>query len=423
MLSNLKNNSIMRCFNIFKIAVALSLVTSIFSSCQDEIVLIDDLKGQSSSGMQSFAEPTIIGVYEYSDFMNNEEPTPSVEVQMGEDLVISGENLQGVTSLTFHGLTIDAADFYAEWSKIIFRVPRKLPAKDAANNVEFETKFGKANYTVDVVIPDIVISNVTNEFALPGSRTYINGDYLTLCEFDSGVSKIYIEKEATNGESAYKEPVEITLVSEESVTVVVPDDAPNNAYFTFEINGEMLTQKVHYRPIDKLLFDGTNPENTCNWTEYAYTDGTQEGDLENLISEPVGDNTELVKYIRVFGNIPQYKFLYTINYDIDFELEDGKTSSDYCLAYEINTKVGSPIQTGNTYKLMVNNTAVNMWEDYSKVEIDTNGEWVTQRVSFTEVAKYLKGGEELERFDIKNMAAMTDADHAFANFRIEPIIN
>ncbi len=408
----------MKLNNIFKSLLALSMVAMVATSCQDEIVNIDELHGQNDAHKESTAEPVILGVYDYKAFMASDTPSPCIEAQMGQDLVIKGENLQGLTSISLKGVEIDPADYYAEWDQVVLRIPYKLPNKEAANVLMCENKFGSTESSLELLIPDIVLSNVTNAFCMPGERTYINGKFLSLCEFENGVSKIYIENEA----AGYKKEVEITLVTDDSATITIPSDAPDNSLFVFEINGETLTQKFHYRPTDCLLFDGTNPENTCNWTDFAYTDGTADGDIENLIPYAVGENTELVKYIRVFGDIPKYKFLYSINYDIDFELEEGKTTADYAVEFEINTAKGHPIPVGNTYKFMVNNKPVNMWENYSKVEIDTNGEWVTQRISFVEVAKLLKGGVEIERFDIKNMLALSDADHAFANFRIVPII-
>lgn len=71
---------------------------------------------------------------------------------------------------------------------------------------------------------------------------------------------------------------------------------------------------------------------------------------------------------------------------------------------------------------MVNNSGVNMWEDYSKSEIDTNGEWVTQRIDYATVKTYLTATGDKHKFNIKAVGALTNADHAFANFRIEPII-
>lgn len=329
-------------YNILGRLIPLSLLVLSIVSCQGDISNIDELRSQSNSNKISEAEPTIIGVYDYDTFMVNDTPSPCIEAQMGQYLVVSGENLEGVTSLMFHGVDIDPADYYAQWDKIVMSVPYKLPEKDAISAMSCTTKLGSAEYAIDLAIPNIEISGVNNEFQLPGGTTSINGDYLSLCEFDGDDSKIYIEKEI----DSYKKQVEVTQITDEMITITIPDDAPDNAYFTFEVSGVALTQKLHYRPTDLLLTPDSGSEAVVSAASSYAT--IVEGDVESDIENIFGDTA---KYYRFKGSIPSGTTLIVYYVTDAFEIEDGKEASDYNLVYEINTKAGCAIPTGTTYKL------------------------------------------------------------------------
>ncbi len=404
----------MKLHNIFFRTLATLAVALLAFACQDEIVKIDELRGESNANRTSTAAPTIVGVYDYSTFMNSNTPTPCIEAQMGQDLIVSGENLEGITSLTFFGIEISTEAYYAEWDMIVMRVPYELPAEDATNALICTNSFGSAESSLELAIPNIVISNITNEFALPGSKTFVNGEFLTLCKFERGDSKIYIE----NSETGYKKEVEINIVTTFSATITIPADAPDNSLFTFEIQGKPLTQKFHYRPTAKLLTPDVDSEMVVAAAASLATivTDTVEEDIEDIFG------TTPVKYLRVKGNIGAGTTLSVFYVTDTFTLEDGTEPSDYALVYELNTKSGCAIPTGNTYKFMVNNKGVNMWENYSKSEVATEGQWVTQRIDFAAVKANLTAVGDKHKFNVKAIGAMPKADHSFANFRIERII-
>ncbi|MFI3262501.1 MAG: hypothetical protein R3Y26_06295 [Rikenellaceae bacterium] len=404
----------MKLHKIFSRFLPIVLLSLTISSCQEDIVNIDELLEQSQTNKKSEDDPQILAVYDYTTYMaSGTTSTPCDEAEMGQRLVISGENLEGVTALSFLGHDIDKTDYYAQWDMIIMSVPYKLPEKDAANNISCTTKFGVVEYPIGISIPNITISGVTNEFQMPGTQVDINGAYLSLCEFETNTSKIYIE----NTGSAYKTQVEIVQVTDEVVTVVIPDDAPDNSYFTFEVAGETLEQKIHYRPTDLLLVPDTDSEAiVAAGANYGtFINGEIESDMVNIFGDAA-------KYFRFKGSIPAGTMLSVFYVTDAFELEEGKDASDYEFVYEINTKAGCAIPVGTTYKLMVNNVGINMWGDYSKVTIDTNGEWVTQRIDYTTVKANLTAAGDYHKFNIKAVGALSNADHTFANFRIEPII-
>lgn len=404
----------MKIHKTFSKLLAVAFLALTISSCQDDIVKIDELLEQSQSNKTSVDKPTISGIYDYTAFMESDgTPSPCVEAEMGQRLIISGENLEGVTSLVFQGHDIDKNDFYAQWDMIVMSVPYKLPEKDASSTMNCTTEFGVAEYPLGLAVPNITISGVTNEFEVPGRELKINGEYLSLCEFENNTSKIYLEK----ADEGYNKQVEIVEITDDAATVIIPSDAPDNAYFTFEIAGTALTQKIHYRPTNLLLVADEGSEAIVDAaTNYGtFVNGVAEDDIDNIFGETA-------KYFRFKGSIPINTTLSVFYITDTFDLEDGMEASDYELVYEINTKVGCVIPTGNSYKFMVNNVGVNMWENYSKVEIDTNGEWVTQRIDYTTVKANLTAAGDKQKFNIKLLTALSNADHTFANFRIQPKI-
>lgn len=394
------------------------LLVALFAlSCQEDISNVDELLAQSISNQVSTDIPTITGVYEYSDFMASETPSPCVEAQMGDYLVISGENLEGVIELSIKGLLIDEAEYYAQYDKVVFQVPYVLPDEEIADKVICTTKFGSAEKSVSLAIPDIEITSVSNEFQLPGKSVSIYGSYLTLCEFKTNEeSNIYIYKEADGVTEEYKKAVVVSIVVDDEILAVIPDDAPNNSYFVFEINGEEQPIRFHYRPTDLLMSDDTLVVN-ANYTSQGTYNTTLESDVPDIFG------SDEVKYLRYKGNLSTGVMC------AFYETYDGTEEwisdySNYNFVYELNTLSGSTIASGTTYKLMVNDTGFNMWENYSKSEVDTSGEWVTQRISVSDFFyKVYTTSESSNKFNIKALAAIADADHAFANFRIEPIID
>ncbi len=407
----------MKLYNLsFSKLLSFMLLVLTTTSCQDDVVDIDELRAESNTNKVSTAEPTIAGVYDYDIFMASDTPSPCVEAEMGQYLIVCGENLEGLTSLLFHGIGIESSEYYAQWDMVVMSVPYELPASDASNVVVCTTGLGSAEYEIDLNAPDVEITGVNNEFQLPGRELNIIGTYLTLSTFSGGDSKIYLEKEA----DGYKEELVVSQVTDDAITITLPDSAPDNAYITFEIDGVAQSQQFHYRPTDLLTTivpnEGTEKVTDAGTLYATIVEGYVEDDIDDIFGSAA------VKYYRFKGDIPASTALTVFYVTSTFDLPADKEASDFELVYEMNTKVDCAIPTGTTYKFMVNDSGVNMWDGYSNVEVDTNGEWITQRIDFAEVSSRLTAVDDKHKFNIKAVGAVTNADHAFANFRIEPII-
>ncbi len=393
--------------------VAVALLS--FTSCQQEIVHIDELKADSMTNKKSVAAPSISGVYAHNDFYTNESPTLLTKVELNSEIVIAGQNLQGLSAVMFNNQTLNLNNLYQQWDKVVLRLPDSLPST-INDTLKLANSFGTAAVKLGLLLPDAVFEKVGNGFQFPGRTTTIHGANFSLYGFDTSRSSVRLEDE-----KGYNKQLEVLNVTDKELLVKIPDDAPDNAYFAFTTAGENQPQRLHYRPTDKLLFSGLNPVNTLNNVPdgFTYTDGSGKGDPENLIPYPVIEGGEVPKFYRQAADTKAWATFLQIKHDIAFEIPDGKTAADYYLVYEINTAVGKPIPTGNSYILFISGTkSESMWEDFGQVVIDTRGEWVTQRIELADVK--FKYGTFVEAFIIKPSANLTKVDHSFANFRIEP---
>ncbi len=412
----LKHEFKMKKHNIIKSLFSAAILLAAMTACQDNIVLVDELRENNITNKVSTAAPSIKGIYAYNDFYNNDStPTALSQVELSSEIVVAGENLQGLSTIIFNNDTLSLNEIYTQWDRIVMRVPSTLP-ENIDNKINFTNSFGTTSVELGLLLPEAEFIRVENEFQLPGRSTLIHGNFFSLYGFDKGKSAVVLED--ANG---YSQELTVTEATETTLAVNIPSDAPDNACFKFVLYGKADAQRLHYRPTNTLLFGGLNPVNTLNVLPagFSYTDGSGAGDPENLIPYAVGSGTEMPKFYRQSGSVKKWATMVQIKEDIAFEIADGKTASDYYLAFEINTAVGKPIPIGETYMYAISGAkTTGMWEDFGQVVIDTNGEWQTQRIDFVN-AKF-KLGSFVDVFIIKSAKVeMPNVDHSFANFRIE----
>lgn len=410
--------------------LSFMLIAFAVTSCQDDVVDIDELRAESLTNRVSTAKPTITGVYDYDTFMASDTPSPCVEAQMGQYLVVSGENLEGLTSLLFHGLDIESSEYYAQWDMVVMSVPYTLPESDASNSVTCTTKLGSVDYTIDLTIPDIEITGLVNEFQLPGEEANIVGKYMSLCKLDSDSSKVSLE--SADG-TTYNQQLEVTSITNEAVTVSIPADAPDNSYIniSYVVDDEPQAIKLHFRPTDCLLFGDqelTSNAGAVDGMTVSYTDGTGDGDPENLISKGLDGASDPIKYYRITGSRTATGWGKLIGITTSIVSQFNGTienPENYNFVFEVNTKSDKSIPAGVTYKARFPYGDIfNIQSNGGDDSIDTEGEWVTMRMDLTSITgsilKDNTGSGTAATFDFAINYAATDADHSFANFRIEP---
>lgn len=80
---------------------------------------------------------------------------------------------------------IALSEVYATAHAVYFPIPRTIPG-EVNNKLYYETELGNTSVDFTVQIPEVSISGLYNEFALPGSSIKVNGAYFDLYGFGGG---------------------------------------------------------------------------------------------------------------------------------------------------------------------------------------------------------------------------------------------
>ncbi|MFR9554031.1 MAG: hypothetical protein SNH35_07280, partial [Rikenellaceae bacterium] len=358
-------------------------------------------------------------------YATSDTPTELDKVNTGEWIVITGENLEGATSVVFNSEELDITEAYAQWDMMVITVPEDLPA-EINNKLVYTTSLGSCEIDLGLVLPAAQFNYVENEFELQGNTTKIFGKNFSVYGFDSDPVRSWVV--LSNEVESYEETLTMEWCDDENLKVTIPTDAPNNSLFKFILEGDEDAQRLHYRPTDLLLFGDVELTNNVTVTDgvtITYTDGTQSGDPECLIPNGIDGNSTAVKYFRIVGDAPSgwYSYINIPSPTIYFTMPNDKTADDYYFVFELNTSASSSIPTGTTYLgQLPKGSTFTMWEDSGATEKSTNGEWTTCRIDLSIVSGTIVGSETTtnNNFMMKSNYAMTGMDHSFANFRIEP---
>ena len=96
----------------------------------------------------------------------------------------------------------------------IFPIPRTIPG-EVNNKLYYETELGNTSVDFTVQIPEVSISGLYNEFALPGSSIKVNGAYFDLYGFGGGEESSTI---TMNGVA-----LEVDSLTEQYMSIVIPE--------------------------------------------------------------------------------------------------------------------------------------------------------------------------------------------------------
>ncbi len=104
----------------------------------------------------------------------------------GTLILITGENLGGVTEVSFNGMSAYFNTAYNTNTHLIITIPEEAPTEatdpDVPNLIRIVTGHGEASYAFVVDIPPPSIAAISNENAMPGDSLIIYGSALWLIE-------------------------------------------------------------------------------------------------------------------------------------------------------------------------------------------------------------------------------------------------
>jgi len=145
-----------------------------------------------------------------------------VRASMGQNICLMGKHLGDVQEVWFNDCKALLNPTMITSFSIIVTVPNKIPA-EVSNQITLITSKGKkSTFPFEVVVPNPLISSISCEYARPGDRITVSGDFFI-------EPKIYF-----SGSDA---PAEIVSFTQQSMEVVVPQGVEEGPIIVESIYG------------------------------------------------------------------------------------------------------------------------------------------------------------------------------------------
>lgn len=375
-------------YAIAKLFTVFMLVGTL--SCQKDIVTYDN---DYDDQMTSNGPPELNKVSTAADL-----ESAITEGELTQIIVLHGQNLTGVQSISFNDVEVDLKQVYAVRNRITLPVPRKVP-EDVTNEITVVTDKGTATVPFVVNIPTLVVDGLYNEFVAAGDTAIIVGKYLDLYQLDSlnGIFDI--------GGTIVKPFRSV----EDSVYFVVPENTQEGA--TIAISSPLVSEPMnfHYRDVGLSILD------ISSLTSFV-TDGTRNGDPVPLPG--------FQKFLRIHQSYAAWSWngIFWSGFNLD-DADILQNPENYYVKFEINTKSTASISQG--YFILGGDRQELRWNPAEKGVLNTYGRWKTMRVELTDWYKdasqangtYLQEGWNAFVFSYQPTVDVND-DFSVCNFRI-----
>ena len=379
-------------------------IAAALTAC-DDIVNYSD--GYTPAEQQANAgAPVIKAVYDVADTAF---ATPITQGTLGQTVVLVGQNLNQVQSVSFNTVACDIKNVYTLATRAIVQIPSKL-STEQVNKIEYTTPQGTCNYDFLIPFPDLIISGLACEFTNAGDSATVYGKNFDLYDFEGGVSTIKIGS-STLG---------VGSVTSESMKVLIPEGTPENTdlQFSWQTNGTAHTATLPFRPSQYLLFG--------DFTDVSMSmDGSVQMAIET--DDGIGASAWLnQKNMHFSGHYSAWAWN-TIDLScnmIDATVPDGSSSGssldDYVLKMEVLTNANFPLTEQTGLQFCFNWGDSYSWNPANGLGINTRGQWQTVTLPLAPMAT--KGISEPDKWQTLRIIfqphADYDADFRLANFRI-----
>ena len=190
-----------------------------------------------------------------------------VEASPQSTLAIIGENLRSVYELYFNDRKAVLNNSYITDNTLIVDVPKDVPIQVTDKIYLVTESKDTVAYDFHVIIPSPVITAMSCEYAKPGDRVTISGNYMVN---DAGVPLEVFFRDANDQDI----PVTINSIASDytSVVVTVPDQAAEGPVTMTSIYGTTLSA-FHYQDSRGMLFDFDNGRTQQGWHARTITTG------------------------------------------------------------------------------------------------------------------------------------------------------
>lgn len=349
--------------------------------------------------------PVITAVFDASDITLT---APITEGEPGQNLIITGQNLNNLKSLKFNGVAADLSKTYTALTKANVTIPTEF-SLERINTIEYTTDMGSTTFAFVVNFPTLRIGYLKNEFAASGSVAEIIGKNFDYYDFgmEGATSKVKVGDIETS----------IAYVSAEGLGINIPNGTPDNSIIQIswvDFYGTSQTAEVLFRPTQGILFADIS-EAKRDKTDRCVT--IEDDSQVTSTASALG-----TKHLHFNGDLLSYAWV-EISFTQDMpNIGEITKTDDYYFVFEVLTADGQAL-LGNGYEFAWNNDWSNsyVWEPGNGYGLDTDGKWQTVRIPLKEMAPdgIGKAGDTMTL----NLGFQPSKDYAadfrYGNFRIQ----
>ena len=391
MMTNIKNILLLSC--LFGLLLCLA-------GCSSDKGYDDNY--QSPDTLPNTGLPEITAVYDGTDIQL---ATPITSGLPGQNIIITGKNLNNLRSLKFNTVEADLSKTYTASTKAYVSIPTAF-ALEHQNLIEYTTDKGTATIAFIVKFPELVVSHLDNEFAAPGDVVKVIGENFDYYGFDEEGTGSTV---SINGQT-----VKVEYVSAEGIGVKVPAGIKDNSTVTVnwtDVAGEKQSVSIPLRPTTGRLFE--------ELTKKMLTKTDRAVSIEDD-SQVTSCNSKLgTNHLHISGTLKAWSWL---ELAISQTLPNLSISdvADYCLAFEVLNAEDNKL-LGSGYEFAWNSDWDHAYKWNPGNGFTTNGKWQTVYIplaSFTPNGIGASGSHMNLSFGFQP-SENYKADFRLGNFRIQ----
>lgn len=380
-----------------------TMLTVVLAACND-VVNMDD-GWTSAADVVNTGAPQISGVYEISDTAFANRLTEGNPEQM---VCIVGTNLNRATRIRFNTVEADLSEAYSSSRKAVVRIPKEV-SLEQVNKIEYTTDMGTGDYGFRVLLPELRLDGLFNEFCAAGETVKLSGAYFALYGFGRGEASVTLDGT----------PLNVSDVSDGSMSVTIPRGTPDNSVLLvswLDRDRRKQLRTLNFRPKESILFEDLTTACTKTGEGVTFEYDEDVPDTRSVLGYP---------HLHLSGSVAQWQWIETAFSASEPQL-GGIDISEYELAFEFLTTVGHPLPSfydgaDDGLLLSINGGPRYEFDPMRGAELNTEGQWQTFHIP---LEKLMEAGTTFTKDEFTLGFVFTpntacDADFRMGNFRIQ----
>lgn len=316
--------------------------------------------------------------------------------ELAQYIIVQGTGLNATKSILVNDVEVDMRTVYITNDEITFPVPRVVPG-EVTNLITIKSLGSSVTASINIIVPDLLIEGMGNEFTPAGKVMKIVGDYFDLYQVTTESGQVFFGNkeveiiEATGTAISFVLPAD--AVAGTKIKVVSPVCGERIVPGKYKERGNMLCDYDPYTGWGggDYVTSGPTPEATSGNYSHFKLGRDDAGDWEWS-----GKTTVLMIGTTYFPEV-------LANQD------------NYLLKFEVNTLKPLIRRQIRCYFSQIEYA----WEPFaSGLAFNTNGEWRTVTLNLKDVWKGQKPNDGI--IQILGNSWAEDTDISFDNFRIVP---